>query len=537
MTVSATSAFSGPLSGNGSTTVFPFSFKAETADEVQVFVDGVEQTSGFTVAVSSVAEGGSVTFATPPANGAQVLIASNPSFEQQVEFENAGAFLPESHDEANDRAAIRDIYLKGRLGSALRAPVGESIAELPAKADRAGKYLAFDADGNPVETTGGGSDGSLRSDIAQSNGSTLVGFLASFASAVARSVQSKLRDILSVKDFGAAVDGATDDAAAVALAATNGTFIVPGGTLKTDTAPASFGLVSFGASFSGTAPLDGPYPAFGPGALRLIQKGSANCLIGIAHNTLTAGSNAFPCGVTGYGRVDNAGNAGFGIFGRADLYGASGIVTNEFNSFNYGADPSATFPVDRSIGTAQSVPTAVTAAAGGTKNSHTAYYIGREGSEPQSFLNGVHAEVESLVNYFLVLSTGSTLKFWVKPDGTLSCQGLTSGSGALGYSTGAGGSITQATSRTTGVTINKACGQITLVSAAGSATWQTFTVTNSLVTVNDTIRVSQRSGTDKYQIHVTKTQAGSFDITFATIGGTTTEQPVFNFAVIKGAAS
>jgi hypothetical protein len=201
MTVSATSAFSGPLSGNGSTTVFPFSFKAETADEVQVFVDGVEQTSGFTVAVSSVAEGGSVTFASPPANGTAVLIASNPSFEQQVEFENAGAFLPESHDEANDRAAIRDIYLKGRLASALRAPVGESLAELPAKADRAGKYLAFDADGNPVETTGGGSDGSLRSDLAASGGSSLVGFTADDAGSTARSLKTKLRDIPAITDY------------------------------------------------------------------------------------------------------------------------------------------------------------------------------------------------------------------------------------------------------------------------------------------------------------------------------------------------
>jgi hypothetical protein len=116
-------------------------------------------------------------------------------------------------------------------------------------------------------------------------------------------------------------------------------------------------------------------------------------------------------------------------------------------------------------------------------------------------------------------------------------SGLLVSDSGFGYATGVGGAVTQATSRTTGVTLNTVCGKITLVSAAGSATWQTFTVTNSKVAANDTIRVCQQSGTDKYQIHVTKTQAGSFDITFATIGGTTTEQPVFNFAVIKGAAS
>jgi hypothetical protein len=36
---------------------------------------------------------------------------------------------------------------------------------------------------------------------------------------------------------------------------------------------------------------------------------------------------------------------------------------------------------------------------------------------------------------------------------------------------------------------------------------------------------------------VTKTTLGSFDITFRTTGGTTTEQPIFNFTVIKGTDS
>lgn len=113
----------------------------------------------------------------------------------------------------------------------------------------------------------------------------------------------------------------------------------------------------------------------------------------------------------------------------------------------------------------------------------------------------------------------------------------TNATAGLGYGTGAGGTITQATSRTTGVTLNTVTGSITLVSAAGTATWQSFTVTNSTVGVNDVIKVVQRSGTDLYMIHVTNVAAGSFQITFATTGGTTTEQPVFNFAVIKGATT
>jgi len=111
------------------------------------------------------------------------------------------------------------------------------------------------------------------------------------------------------------------------------------------------------------------------------------------------------------------------------------------------------------------------------------------------------------------------------------------GTAGVGYATGAGGAVTQITSRTTGVTLNKTAGAITLVSAAGSATAATFVVTNSTVAATDVIILNQKSGTDLYDLLVTAVAAGSFNITFRTTGGTTTEQPVFNFAVIKGVAA
>ena len=122
---------------------------------------------------------------------------------------------------------------------------------------------------------------------------------------------------------------------------------------------------------------------------------------------------------------------------------------------------------------------------------------------------------------------------------SLTATGLiaSTGTSGVGYSTGAGGTVTQVTSRTTGVTLNKTTGAITLVSAAGSATAATFTVTNSTVAATDVIILNQKSGTDLYDLMVTAVAAGSFNITFRTTGGTTTETPVFNFAVIKGVAA
>jgi hypothetical protein len=109
--------------------------------------------------------------------------------------------------------------------------------------------------------------------------------------------------------------------------------------------------------------------------------------------------------------------------------------------------------------------------------------------------------------------------------------------GGIGYTTGAGGTVTQITSRTTGVTLNKVTGAITLISAAGSAAWQSVTVTDSAIAATDTITVNQKSGTDLYLTHVTAVAAGSFRISFATTGGTTVESPVLNFNVIKGSAN
>ena len=138
-------------------------------------------------------------------------------------------------------------------------------------------------------------------------------------------------------------------------------------------------------------------------------------------------------------------------------------------------------------------------------------------------------------------STAGTVSITM-PDATTTLLGnttalTTTSSSGVGYRTGAGGTVTQATSRNTGVTLNKITGAITLVSALNAAvsgaTANTFTVTNSTVAATDTIIVSQKSGTDKYLVFVTAVAAGSFALTFYTTGGTSTEQPVFNFAVIK----
>lgn len=88
------------------------------------------------------------------------------------------------------------------------------------------------------------------SQIGAPDGSSLVGFLQAGTGAVARTGQAKMRDTVSVKDFGAVADGVTDDAAAftAALAAATSVF-VPAGTYlinSTVTVPAGRTLTGAG---------------------------------------------------------------------------------------------------------------------------------------------------------------------------------------------------------------------------------------------------------------------------------------------------
>lgn len=123
--------------------------------------------------------------------------------------------------------------------------------------------------------------------------------------------------------------------------------------------------------------------------------------------------------------------------------------------------------------------------------------------------------------------------------GTLTGPGATF-SGSFGYGTGAGGTVTQVTSRGTGVTLNKPSGRITMVSAAGSASWSIFTLTNSFIEVGDVVVLSVQSAgvaTNFYMVEPIYLATGSVGIAFATTGGTAVDQPIINFAVIKAASS
>lgn len=113
----------------------------------------------------------------------------------------------------------------------------------------------------------------------------------------------------------------------------------------------------------------------------------------------------------------------------------------------------------------------------------------------------------------------------------------------LGYGAGGGGTVTQLTSRTTGVTLNKPTGAITLFAAglAGHSADE-FTLTNSFIGANDIVLACIKSGcaagTRKYyQVHVVEVSAGSCIIAVGNLNNSSiaSESPTIQFTVIKGA--
>lgn len=247
--------------------------------------------------------------------------------------------------------------------------------------------------------------------------------------------------------------------------------------------------------------------AVGAYALRNTANGASNVAVGytaLFENTDGGQNSAVGTGAL----LSNTTGAQNSAFGTGAINTSSSA--NNITAVGYTALQNTTASNNTAIGTYSG-----SAISSGSKNTIVGCYTGNQGG----------LDIRTLSNR-IVLSDGDGNPRWYIDN-----------NGTAGYGPTTGGTVTQATSRTTGVTINKPTGQITLVSAAGTTSWQSFTVTNSAVAATDVIIVNQDSGTDLYQIFVTNVAAGSFRITFATTGGTTTEQPVFGFAVIKGQTS
>jgi hypothetical protein len=109
-----------------------------------------------------------------------------------------------------------------------------------------------------------------------------------------------------------------------------------------------------------------------------------------------------------------------------------------------------------------------------------------------------------------------------------------------GYITGEGGTVTQATSKATAVTLNKKCGQITMHNASlAAATTVSFTLTNSTIAATDLLVLNHVSGgtAGSYLLNA-QAASGSASINVRNVNGSSlSEAIVIGFAVVKAVAA
>lgn len=213
-----------------SQTVFtvPFEFLANA--DLAVYVNGTLKTltTDYTLTGANTTGGGSLTFVTGRTAGDIVTILGNLAYSRDTNKYTKYGLLPAEVLEADfDALQVQAKQLALADQFALRAPLtdtGSPAMTLPVVATRASKALGFDASGNPTVSASSLADIDSTVQIIDTlnalpaGASSSISYQPAGTGAVTTTVQAKLRETVSVKDFGAVGDGVTDDTAAIQAA-------------------------------------------------------------------------------------------------------------------------------------------------------------------------------------------------------------------------------------------------------------------------------------------------------------------------------
>lgn len=200
--------------GNGSTQIFsvPFYFLDDTHLVVQTVTAGVSSTktlnTDYTVSGAGNEAGGEVTFLSAPATGTKVYIYRQVPLTQLVSYVENTPFPAVTQEEALDQLTMAAQQLYLAIQGALRLSAASTIDGVSGVLPEplANAALGWNNSGT----------GFVNVTLAdQGTGAYSPGFTGAVAS---RLIADKLRESVSVEDFGAAGDGVTDDAAAIQAA-------------------------------------------------------------------------------------------------------------------------------------------------------------------------------------------------------------------------------------------------------------------------------------------------------------------------------
>lgn len=145
--------------------------------------------------------------------------------------------------------------------------------------------------------------------------------------------------------------------------------------------------------------------------------------------------------------------------------------------------------------------------------------------------SSVYLSVAGTANVAVVSSTAITANAAILSSNS---------TGGVGYSTGAGGAVTQLTNKGTGVTLNAICGEITANAATlNAATTVSFLMTNSAIAATDVLTLNHVSGgtLGSYALNAAA-GSGNATIYLRNISASSlSEAVVIRFATVKAVTS
>lgn len=204
---------------NGTQVRYEYSFPIFASEDLAVYIDGARQNNGFTVEGAGNTGGGAIVFDRAPKKEAVITLARRLPIERMSDFIEGGEFAAAAINTELDYITASLQQLQRDQSVFLRYHDHEAPARvmMPDRAARAGRALGFDQNGDPIAI-------SLEGAMAQPD------VIMAGVGAVTRTSQDKLRERVSVYDFGAKGDGLTDDTHAIqkALAAHDHVYVPPG---------------------------------------------------------------------------------------------------------------------------------------------------------------------------------------------------------------------------------------------------------------------------------------------------------------------